>query len=151
VNTGEALIMLGARPGQGEGMAAGDVVNAAARLQAAAPVNGILVGERTFRQTRAVIEYRRAAPVTAKGKRDPVPVWEAVQPRARPGVDVPHRAAAVLVGRDRELGVLREALARVRWERAPQLVTLLGVPGIGKSRLVSELSQIAEADAELIT
>ena len=49
VNTGEALVMLGARPGQGEGMAAGDVVNTAARLQAAAPVNGVLVGERTFR------------------------------------------------------------------------------------------------------
>src|SRR5215831_4015136 len=45
VNTGEALVMLGARPDQGEGMAAGDVVNTAARLQAAAPVNGILVGE----------------------------------------------------------------------------------------------------------
>ena len=46
VATGEALITLGARPGQGEGMAAGDVVNTAARLQAAAPVNGILVAER---------------------------------------------------------------------------------------------------------
>src|SRR5437660_2511897 len=55
VNTGEALIMLGARPTEGEGMAAGDVLNTAARLQAAAPVNGILVGERTFRATRQVI------------------------------------------------------------------------------------------------
>jgi class 3 adenylate cyclase len=52
VNTGEALVTLAARPGQGEGMAAGDVVNTAARLQAAAPVNGVLVGERTFRATR---------------------------------------------------------------------------------------------------
>src|SRR5213594_2801469 len=59
VNTGEALVLLGARPNSGEGMAAGDVVNTAARLQAAAPVNGILVGERTFRETRAVIEYRK--------------------------------------------------------------------------------------------
>jgi class 3 adenylate cyclase len=68
VNTGEALVMLGARPSEGEGMAAGDVVNTAARLQAAAPVNGILVGERTFRETRAVIDYRAAEPVAAKGK-----------------------------------------------------------------------------------
>src|SRR2546425_3173860 len=45
VNTGEALVALDARPGEGEGMASGDVVNTAARLQAAAPVNGILVGE----------------------------------------------------------------------------------------------------------
>jgi class 3 adenylate cyclase/tetratricopeptide (TPR) repeat protein len=151
VNTGEALVVLGARPGQGEGMAAGDVVNTAARLQAAAPVNGVLAGERTFRETRAVIEYRPAPPVAAKGKRDPVPAWEAVQARARLGVDVPHQARTALVGRNRELSVLRDALARVRAERAPQLVTLVGVPGIGKSRLVFELSRIAEADAELIS
>ena len=150
VNTGEALVMLGARAGLGEGMAAGDVVNTAARLQAAAPVNGVLAGERTYPQTRAVIEYRPAPPVAAKGKRDPVPAWEAVAARARLGVDVPHEAKTALVGRDRELGVLREALGRVRAERAPQLVTLVGVPGIGKSRLVYELWQVAEAEPELI-
>jgi len=72
VNTGEALIILGARPAEGEGMAAGDVVNTAARLQVAAPVNGILVGQRTFRATRQAIEYREVAPVAAKGKREPV-------------------------------------------------------------------------------
>src|SRR6266516_3969443 len=110
VNAGEALIMLGARPAAGEGMAAGDVVNTAARLQAAAPVNGILVGERTFRGTRAVIDYRAAEPVAAKGKREPVPAWEAVAARARFGVDVPHQAKTALVGRRRELGVLRDAL-----------------------------------------
>jgi class 3 adenylate cyclase/tetratricopeptide (TPR) repeat protein len=150
VNTGEALVALGARPTQGEGMVAGDVVNTAARLQAAAPVNGVLVGERTYRQTRAVIEYRAAAPVAAKGKRDPVPVWEAVAARARLGADVPSQARTALVGRDRELGVLRDALARVRSERSPQLVTLVGVPGIGKSRLVYELWRVAEAEPELI-
>ena len=151
VNTGEALVTLGARPAQGEGMAAGDVVNTAARLQASAPVNGVLVGERTFRQTRAVIEYRPAAPVAAKGKREPVAVWEALQPRARFGVDVPHQAQTALVGRERELGVLRDLLGRVRSERSPQLVTLVGVPGIGKSRLLYELSQIAEAEPDLIS
>jgi class 3 adenylate cyclase len=151
VNTGEALVVLGARPVQGEGMAAGDVVNTAARLQAAAPVNGVLVGERTFRATRQAIEYRRAAPVAAKGKREPVAAWEAVGARARFGVDVPHQARTALVGRERELGVLRDALARVRSERSPQLVTLAGVPGIGKSRLLYELWQIVEAEAELIS
>jgi class 3 adenylate cyclase/tetratricopeptide (TPR) repeat protein len=151
VNTGEALITLRARPGQGEAMAAGDVVNTAARLQAAAPVNGILVGERTFAATRSVIEYRMAPPVPAKGKREPVPVWEAVQARARFGVDVPHQARTALVGRQRELGVLRDALVRVRAERSPQLVTVMGVPGIGKSRLVYELGRIADAERELIS
>src|SRR5947209_9420470 len=58
VNTGEALVSLGARPSEGEGMVSGDVVNVAARLQTAAPVNGILVGEVTHRATSQVIEYR---------------------------------------------------------------------------------------------
>jgi Transposase IS116/IS110/IS902 family len=70
-------------------MAAGDVVNTAARLQAAAPVNGILVGDRTFRETRTAIEYRVAEPVAAKGKRGLVAAWEAVGARARLGVGVP--------------------------------------------------------------
>ena len=151
VATGEALVTLGARPAEGEGMAAGDVVNTAARLQAAAPVNGILVSERTFRPTRALIDYRAAGPVAAKGKKEPVRVWEPVHARARLGVDVAHEARASLVGRDRELGVLTDALARVRAERSPQLVTLVGVPGIGKSRLLYELRQIADVEAELIS
>src|SRR5262245_56318046 len=151
VSTGEALVTMGARPDQGEGMAAGGVVNAAAGLQAAAPVNGILVGERTFRATRATIEYRAADPVAAKGKREPVPVWEAVAARARLGVDVPVAARTALVGREREVGALHDALTRVRAGRTPQLVTLVGVPGIGKSRLVYELSRMVDADAELIS
>ena len=151
VHTGEALVLLGARPGEGQGMAAGDVVNTAARLQATAPVNGILVGERTFRATRGVIDYRAAAPVAAKGKKEPVPVWEAVAARSRLGMDVSHAARTVLVGRDRELAALRDGLARVRAERSPQLVTLIGVPGIGKSRLAYELRQIVEAEPDLIT
>src|SRR5437660_2610148 len=65
VNTGEALISLGARPEAGEGMAAGDVVNTTARLQSAAPVNGVLVGETTYRATRGVIDYDEADPVEA--------------------------------------------------------------------------------------
>jgi class 3 adenylate cyclase len=151
INTGEALVMLGARPVQGEAMAAGDVVNTAARLQAAAPVNGILVGERTFRATRGMIEYRQGPPVTAKGKREPVPVWEALRAHGRFGAEFWPSARTALVGRDLELGVLRDALARVQAERSVQLVTVVGVPGIGKSRLLYELWQTAETAAEPIS
>src|SRR5438093_6547481 len=77
VNTGEALVALGARASEGEGMAAGDVVNTTARLQSAAPVNGVLVGETTYRATNHAIDYREAEPVEAKGKAEPIPVWEA--------------------------------------------------------------------------
>src|SRR5438093_5307200 len=81
VNTGEALVVVGARATEGEGMAAGDVMNTAARLQSAAPVNGVLVGEVTYAATRASIEYREAEPIAAKGKSEPVRVWEAVAVR----------------------------------------------------------------------
>jgi class 3 adenylate cyclase/tetratricopeptide (TPR) repeat protein len=149
VTTGEALVSLGARAGEGEGMAAGDVVNTAARLQSAAPVNGILVDETTYRATRDRIAYDEADPVTAKGKTDPVRVWEATEARSRPGIDV-IQTGATLVGRASELELLTGALARARDERSPQLVTLVGVPGIGKSRLVYELSQAVEADPDLL-
>jgi class 3 adenylate cyclase/predicted ATPase len=151
ITTGETLVALGTRPDLGEGMAAGDVVNTAARLQAAAPVDGILVDETTFRATERVVEYAAAQPVEAKGKEAPVAVWEAVQARSRFGVDVRQIGATPLLGRDRERMVLTEALARVKEERSPQLVTLVGVPGIGKSRLVWELFRHIEAGKELVT
>jgi hypothetical protein len=132
VNTGEALALLGARPAEGEGMAAGDVVNTASRLQAAAPVNGVLVGETTYRATRHVIQYREAEAVVAKGKSEPLPVWEALEPRSRPTVEIV--STAPLVGRRDELELLAGAFQRARRDREPQLVTSSGVPGIGKSR-----------------
>ena len=143
VNTGEALVNLDAQPGSGEGMATGDVVNTTARLQSAAPVNGVLVGATTFRATREVIDYRDADPVEAKGKARPLPVWEAVGARSRVTTEAVSTLAP-LVGRASELTVLNELLVRVREESSPQLVTLVGVPGIGKSRLVHELMQAVE-------
>jgi class 3 adenylate cyclase/tetratricopeptide (TPR) repeat protein len=151
VNTGEALVALGAKPGEGDAMVAGDVVNTAARLQGAAPVNGILVGEGTYRATRHVIDYREAEPVEAKGKAEPVKVWEAVGARARFGSDVEQKLRTPLVGRERERSLLADAFEHARREQSVQLVTLVGVPGIGKSRLVAELFQITDADEEIIS
>jgi class 3 adenylate cyclase/tetratricopeptide (TPR) repeat protein len=150
VTTGEALVALGARPSEGEGMASGDVVNTAARLQSAAPVDGILVDETTYRATQQPISYEPREPVEAKGKSKPIPVWEAIEARSRLGVDVARATGAPLVGRGREVSLLRETLQRARQEQSPQLVTLVGVPGIGKSRLVSELFTVLEEDPELI-
>jgi class 3 adenylate cyclase/tetratricopeptide (TPR) repeat protein len=149
VNTGEALVTVGARPEAGETMAAGDVVNTAARLQAGAPVNGITVGEQTYRATEQRIEYRELEPVEAKGKAQPVSAWEVVAARARIAVDRVHGAA--LVGRRRELDLLENALDRILQERSSQLVTLVGVPGIGKSRLVFELYESIERRPDLIS
>ncbi|HJR93798.1 MAG TPA: AAA family ATPase [Gaiellaceae bacterium] len=142
ITTGEALVALGARPDAGEGMASGDVVNTAARLQTAAPTNGILVDETTFRATERAIEYGDAQAIEAKGKAEPISVREALKARAR--VSVERVGGAPLVGREQEVNLLRETFARVLREREPQLVTLVGVPGIGKSRLVFELFQTIE-------
>lgn len=149
INSGEAVVALGARPEEGEGIVTGDVVNTASRLQGAAPVNGILVGEATFRATEQRIEYRAHEPVEAKGKFRPVPVFEAVAARSRVVVERMHGAS--LVGRRRELDLLEGALARVLEERSCQLLTLVGVPGVGKSRLVFELSEAVQRRPELIS
>src|SRR5580765_8005999 len=99
VNTGEAVGALGAS------MVAGDVVNTAARLQAAAPINGVVVGEETYRETRDAIEYEPAESVVAKGKEHPVCAWIAVEPRTKAG-ERP-LAISAIVGRGRELAILR--------------------------------------------
>ncbi len=151
VHTGETLVSLGVRPLEGEGMAAGDVVNTAARLQTAAPVDGILVGEATFRATERAIEYGSADPVQAKGKAGPIAVWEALEARSHYGIDITRRVDTALVGRERELALLRDALDRARHQAEPQLVTLVGEPGIGKSRLVHELFVHIEGMPDLIT
>jgi class 3 adenylate cyclase len=118
VNTGEALVRLDANPESGEGMAAGDVVNTAARLQSAAPTNGILVGEPTYRATAHTIDYREHESVEAKGKEEPVPVWEVAEARARFGVDLAPEAGTPLVGREREVESLVGTLARAPAARA---------------------------------
>jgi len=150
ITTGEALVALGARPTEGEGMASGDVVNTAARLQAAAPVNGILVDEATYRGTRQPISYESKDAVAAKGKAEPVSVWEVVEARSRYGEDVARSGGALLVGREHESELLRGALQRARQEESTQLVTLVGVPGIGKSRLVSELFAALDREPDIM-
>jgi class 3 adenylate cyclase/tetratricopeptide (TPR) repeat protein len=148
VTTGEALV---SSSGGGQVDAVGDVVNTAARLESAAPVDSILVGETTYHATDRAIVYRPAEPVTAKGKAEPVPVWEAIEARARLGVDVVQRPTTPLVGRGEEVDLLQDALRRCRAERTAQLITLVGVPGIGKSRLVWELMQAVEGEPDYIT
>ena len=140
VNTGEAIVELEARPGHGEAMVAGDVVNTAARLQSAAPVGAVLVGEETYAATRNAVEYRPAQPVLAKGKSAPVRAWLALratsQAGERPMAPVP------MVGRDRELSVLTGIWERVTDQGHAQFVTVFGPSGIGKSRLALELAQL---------
>ena len=144
VNTGEALVVVGARASEGEGVASGDVMNTAARLQSAAPINGILVGELTYAATRDAIEYRDAEPIAAKGKSEPVHVWEAVE--VKEAAHTPAADAVTFVGRDREASVLTDVWSTVIAEHRPGLVTIVGPPGIGKSRLLAEFATRTRQD-----
>src|SRR2546421_1631046 len=141
VNTGEALVSLGARLTHGESMVAGDVVNTASRLQTAAPVNGVIVGAETYRTTKDAIEYEPAEPVQAKGKAAPVEAWVAVRPKHAAGE---RRHSGALVGRARELEVLGGIWERVAGERVPHLIPVLGPAGIGKTRLTQEFDGVVE-------
>jgi class 3 adenylate cyclase len=143
VNTGEAIVALDARADEGEGMVAGDVVNTAARLQTAAPTNAILVGEETYRCTCTTIDYDPLEPLTVKGKELPVVAWR-VRGAPRPPGD---RAApnVPMVGRERELETLDRVWRQVVADRQPHLVTIFGLPGVGKSRLTGEFMQAVGA------
>jgi class 3 adenylate cyclase/tetratricopeptide (TPR) repeat protein len=143
IATGEALVRLGARPDSGEVVAIGDVVNTAARLEQAAPVDGVLVDQATHEATREAIELTPAAAVEAKGKRRPVQAWHAIGVR-RDAASSRHESP--FVGRATELELLRGILRRVVAEGTPQLVTIVGPPGIGKTRIVRELRRGADAE-----
>ena len=123
VNTGEAVVALGARPEQGEGIVTGDVVNTAARIQGAAPVGGVAVGEQTYRATSRVFEYEPLAAVSVKGKKEPLSLWRAKAARARFGTDITRRYGTPLVGRELEKPLLigtferRRSSARCSWSR----------------------------------
>jgi predicted ATPase len=139
VNTGEAVVTLSARPALGEAMVAGDVVNTASRLQQHAPVGEIVVGEETYRATRSAIEYEPVEAVTAKGKATPVAAWRAVAAASPAGVR--DLSSTPFVGRSREVDLLDATWERVERERRPHLITVLGAPGVGKSRLSAEFTE----------
>ena len=141
VNTGEALVAVGAAASSGQALAMGDVVNTASRLQSSAPSGGLIVGQETYRLTRDAVQYEPLSPIDAKGKREPVEVWRAIAPIAGPA----ERPKTPMVGRDREMRLLRSIWDGSIGDRRPHLVTVLGPPGIGKSRLQREFSAVVHA------
>ena len=138
-------------PARGEGIATGDVVTTTFRIEEAADVDAVLVGESTYRATQGAIEYGERRLLQARGKAEPVAVYEAF--RATTDLRASHASPplAPLVGRKEELSLILDTLARARRDRTVQLVTLIGVPGIGKSRLVWELQRALEGEPGLVT
>jgi len=143
INTGEVAVPSNEQHQRHDFLITGDAVNVAARLQQVAAPDTVLVGERTYLATRGVFDFRAIAPMQLKGKAEPLAAY-VVQglhkqtltitqhPRGLEGLQVP------MVGRSLELTLMHTTYARVLAERNPHLITILGAPGIGKSRLVRE-------------
>jgi len=145
INTGDVAASGSAGDGR-DFLITGDPVNVASRLQSLAAPGTVLVGPRTHRATSGAIRYQPLPNTTIRGKSRAMKVWEAVEmvagnaaPAPRPrGLD---GLRAPLVGRDVELELLSALFERVRGERRPHLVTILGAPGVGKTRLAREFIQ----------
>ena len=148
VTTGEAIVQT-ADAQDREGIV-GDVVNTASRLEAIAAIGTVVVDERTYRAARQAIEFSALDPVTVKGKSGQVSIWRAVEPKSRFGTAVDEAPDTPFVGRASELSLLTDAFDRMLHRSSPQLVTVVGEPGVGKSRLLREFRSIVDDREELV-
>ena len=128
VNTGDVVT------GTAERLVTGDAVNVAARFEQAATPGTILIGEATYDLARGSVEVEPVEPLTLKGKSAPVAAFRLVSVLAAPERSHGSR----FVGRERELAAVVQAWARALGEARCELVTVVGEPGVGKSRLVVE-------------
>ena len=138
LNTGEVVA------GGGETLVTGDAVNVAARLEQVATAGEILIGEGTHALLRTAVRDEPVEPLALKGKAEPVPAHRLLEVLP----DVPAFTRPVeppFVGRQNELMTMEQTLGRAIGERSLQLVTIVGPPGIGKSRLARELIQHSKA------
>jgi class 3 adenylate cyclase len=143
VNTGEVMA------GDGQTFATGDAVNVAARLEQAAAPGEILIGSRTLRLVRDAVDAESVDPLQARGKAEPLPAHRLLA--VRPGAaGLERRGDTSLIGREREMRLLRDVFERVVDERRCYLFTLLGAAGIGKSRLVRQFLLGVSGDGTVV-
>jgi class 3 adenylate cyclase/tetratricopeptide (TPR) repeat protein len=148
VLTGEAAVTVGA---EGQGMVAGDLVNTASRVQSEAEPGTVLVGESTKRAAEAAIVFEDAGERALKGKTAPLGLWKALRVIAMRGGAA--RSTALeppFVGRDRELRLVKELFHASSENRHSNLVSVVGIGGIGKSRLAWEFEKYIDGVAERI-
>ena len=145
VNTGE--VVAGDR--QGQTLVTGDAVNVAARLEQAADPGSVLLGGDTMRLVRDAVAAEPVEPLVMKGKADPIPAFRLIE--VTTGVaGVARRLDSPMVGRDRPLAQLRQAFDAAVADRSCQLFTVLGAPGVGKSRLVAEFLGTVQGEATVL-
>ncbi|GAC1382911.1 MAG: hypothetical protein NVSMB33_10510 [Ktedonobacteraceae bacterium] len=143
INTGEVAAPSNTQYSRRDFLITGDAVNVAARLQAVATPDTILVGERTYLTTREVFNFQPLAPLRLKGKAEAISAWVVLGTYNNTSAIIQHPRGieglqARLIGREIELDLMHATYARVQAELRPHLITLLGTPGVGKSRLVRE-------------
>lgn len=141
VNTGEAVSGSWDASGQQQAAITGDAINVAARMQAAAEPGGVLVGAETMRLARRRVRFGERQELTLKGKAEPVAAYaalglkEQLQERWEAGERTEY--ATPLVGRGQELEMILTTWQRTQAGEG-QLLTVIGEPGVGKSRVVAE-------------
>ena len=148
VNTGEVVVG-GADSATDQRLATGDAVNVAARLEQAAEPGEVLLGANTYGVVGAAVVAEAVGPIDAKGKSEPLAAWRLIAVRP----DVPAFTRPIrtpFVGRSEELAVLGEAFEKAVQARSCELATIIGTPGIGKSRLVRELIGSLETRARVL-
>jgi class 3 adenylate cyclase/tetratricopeptide (TPR) repeat protein len=142
VVTGEAAVTVGA---EGQGMVAGDLVNTASRVQSVAEAGSVLVNERTRRASEAAIAYEDAGSHELKGKAEALPLWRALRViAARRGEGRASSLEAPFVGRDGELRLIKDLFHATAEERKARLVSVVGIAGIGKTRVSWEFEKYVD-------
>jgi class 3 adenylate cyclase len=142
VNTGELVV-------SENGILVGDPMNTAARLEQAGADGEVLVGEATWRLVHQVVELEPIEPLELKGKSEPVPAWRLASVAGADRRRTP-AADAALVGRDPELSRLRDAFDEITDTPGCGLVTVMGSPGVGKTRLAREFAAMIEGLATVL-
>ena len=145
INTGQVLAGIVGSSRANDYTVMGDTVNTAARIQTAAREGYILVGEATYAATKEIFSYREMQPVQAKGKQQPVSVWEVESVRHQRGsVRGIAGLRGRMVGRGREIVQLKQTIQNVVRERRTYTVTVFGSAGMGKSRLAADFQRYLE-------
>jgi class 3 adenylate cyclase/tetratricopeptide (TPR) repeat protein len=144
VNTGEVVT----REEAADTLVLGDAINVAARLEQNAPMGEVLIGEQTFRLVRGAVDAEAVEPLELKGKSEPVPAYRLLS--VRDGDPLGRRLDTPMVGREEELRRLAEAFEEASATRECRLVTILGEPGVGKSRLTGELARSLQGRAAVV-
>ncbi len=149
INTGEALVRLDVSAASGEGFLRGDAINTASRIQSVAPEMGVAVGLATYEATAARFDYVELDAATLKGKAEPVRIFHARSPLSHVA-DPSRDHDTPFIGREIDVALLKGIFAKAVAAATPQMVTVVGEPGIGKTRLVGELYQYIDDEPYLI-